>query len=199
MKTMKKLLTLLVALAMVMSFGSAALASGEASGESSGEASAEETPLYGELAGPAGDNAVVSYHEDQVVYVSDGVEKTAVIGEGQTAYLSVGGVNVVMQPGNYNGTVVVDVVDPIFESDEYQKGDKDVDLSTDICGVKLENPFLLSSSVVASTYDMCKRAFEAGWAGAAFKTICSFPQHEASPRFSAIRSHSNSFAGFKNI
>lgn len=76
---------------------------------------------------------------------------------------------------------------------------EDVDLSTDICGVKLENPFLLSSSVVASTYDMCKRAFEAGWAGAAFKTICSFPQHEASPRFSAIRSHSNSFAGFKNI
>lgn len=74
-----------------------------------------------------------------------------------------------------------------------------VDLSADICGVKLENPFLLSSSVVASTYDMCSRAFEAGWAGAAFKTICSFPQHEASPRFSAIRNHANSFFGFKNI
>ncbi len=40
-----------------------------------------------------------------------------------------------------------------------------VDLSTDICGIKLENPFLLSSSVVASSYDMCRRAFEAGWAG----------------------------------
>lgn len=74
-----------------------------------------------------------------------------------------------------------------------------VDLSTDICGVRLENPFLLSSSVVASTYDMCRRAFMAGWAGAAFKTICSFPQHEASPRFSAIRHHSNAFCGFKNI
>ena len=74
-----------------------------------------------------------------------------------------------------------------------------VDLSTDICGVKLENPFLLSSSVVASSYDMCKRAFEAGWAGASFKTICSFPQHETSPRFSAIRHHSNAFCGFKNI
>ncbi len=36
---------------------------------------------------------------------------------------------------------------------------EDVDLSTDICGVRLENPFLLSSSVVASTYDMCRRAF----------------------------------------
>ena len=74
-----------------------------------------------------------------------------------------------------------------------------VDLSTDICGIKLENPFLLSSSVVASSYDMCKRAFEAGWAGASFKTICSFPQHETSPRFSAIRHHSNAFTGFKNI
>lgn len=74
-----------------------------------------------------------------------------------------------------------------------------VDISTDICGVKLENPFLLSSSVVASSYDMCKRAFEAGWAGAAFKTICNFPQHETSPRFSAVRTHSNAFYGFKNI
>ncbi len=76
---------------------------------------------------------------------------------------------------------------------------EEVDLSAEICGVKLENPFLLSSSVVASTYDMCRRAFEAGWAGAAFKTICSFPQHETSPRFSAIRNHSRSFYGFKNI
>ena len=76
---------------------------------------------------------------------------------------------------------------------------KHTDISADICGVRLENPFLLSSSVVASTYDMCRRAFEAGWAGAAFKTICSFPQHEASPRFSSIRNHSNSFCGFKNI
>ena len=75
----------------------------------------------------------------------------------------------------------------------------DVDLSTDICGVRLENPFLLSSSVVASTYDMCARAFDAGWAGVAFKTICNFPQHEASPRFSAIHNHANSFCGFKNI
>ena len=73
------------------------------------------------------------------------------------------------------------------------------DISADICGVKLENPFLLSSSVAASSYEMCRRAFEAGWAGAVFKTVCCFPQHETSPRFSAIRHHSNSFFGFKNI
>ncbi len=76
---------------------------------------------------------------------------------------------------------------------------EDVDLSSDICGVKLENPFLLSSSVVASNLDMLRRAFAAGWAGAAFKTICSFPQHEASPRFSVVRNHSRAFFGFKNI
>ena len=72
-------------------------------------------------------------------------------------------------------------------------------LKTDLCGVPLENPFLLSSSVVASTYDMCARAFEAGWAGAAFKTICSFDIHEASPRFSAVHGSNGEMIGFKNI
>ncbi len=72
-------------------------------------------------------------------------------------------------------------------------------LKTELCGVPLENPFLLSSSVVASTYDMCARAFDAGWAGAAFKTICTLDIHEASPRFSAITGDNGSIIGFKNI
>lgn len=73
------------------------------------------------------------------------------------------------------------------------------DLSVDICGVKLENPFLLSSSVVSSNYEMLSKAFQAGWAGASFKTICLFEQHEASPRYSALKSQTGSFYGFKNI
>ena len=77
-------------------------------------------------------------------------------------------------------------------------GDEDR-LKCDLCGLPLENPFLLSSSVVASTYDMCARAFEAGWAGVCFKTICSMDIHEASPRFSAIKGDSGSIVGFKNI
>ena len=81
----------------------------------------------------------------------------------------------------------------IPEPDNYER------LRTELCGVPLENPFLLSSSVVASTYEMCARAFEAGWAGAAFKTICSFDIHEASPRFSAITGDNGSIIGFKNI
>ncbi len=72
-------------------------------------------------------------------------------------------------------------------------------LRCDLCGIPLENPFLLSSSVVASTYDMCARAFEAGWAGICFKTICTLDIHEASPRFSAITGDTGSIVGFKNI
>ena len=72
-------------------------------------------------------------------------------------------------------------------------------LQCDLCDIPLDNPFLLSSSVVASTYDMCARAFEAGWAGACFKTICSLDIHEASPRFSAVTGADGSIVGFKNI
>ena len=67
------------------------------------------------------------------------------------------------------------------------------------CGIPMENPFLLASSVVASTYDMCARAFEAGWAGACFKTVCSLDIHEASPRYSALSGDGGSLIGFKNI
>jgi dihydropyrimidine dehydrogenase (NAD+) subunit PreA len=72
-------------------------------------------------------------------------------------------------------------------------------LKCDLCGIPLENPFLLSSSVVASTYDMCARAFEAGWAGVCFKTICTLDIHEASPRFSALTGSAGTIVGFKNI
>lgn len=75
----------------------------------------------------------------------------------------------------------------------------DIDISTEICGIKLENPFLLSSSVVGSRYEMCKRAFEQGWAGVATKTICMMPIHESSPRLSALKDWDGSFLGFKNI
>ena len=74
-----------------------------------------------------------------------------------------------------------------------------VDLGIEFCGVACENPFFLSSSIVTSNYDMVARAFEAGWAGAAFKTIGTFVPEEVSPRFSVIRKEGNSFIGFKNI
>ncbi|MBO4359471.1 MAG: NAD-dependent dihydropyrimidine dehydrogenase subunit PreA [Eubacteriaceae bacterium] len=77
-------------------------------------------------------------------------------------------------------------------------GSEDI-LRTELCGVPLENPFLLSSSVVSSTYEMCEAAFEAGWAGVCFKTICGFEIHETSPRFSAVRGDNGEIMGFKNV
>lgn len=73
-----------------------------------------------------------------------------------------------------------------------------VDLSCDFLGVHLENPFLLSSSVVSGTYEKIARAFDMGWAGACFKTLCNFVPREASPRYSAIPAE-HGFSGFKNI
>lgn len=87
-----------------------------------------------------------------------------------------------------------------IKAEDHEVDDIDLDvLKTDICGIPVENPFLLSSSVVASTYDMCARAFEAGWGGICFKTITSLEIHEASPRFSTINGDDGSFVGFKNI
>lgn len=76
---------------------------------------------------------------------------------------------------------------------------KEVDLNIEFCGIPCENPFFLSSSVVASNYDMVAKAFDMGWAGVAFKTIGTFVPKEVSPRFSTIRKEGNSFIGFKNI
>ena len=93
-------------------------------------------------------------------------------------------------------TRLYDEVRPGLEIEAPQDEDR---LRTDLCGVPLENPFLLSSSVVGSNYDMCARAFAAGWAGVSFKTICSFEIHEASPRYSAVTGNSGGIIGFKNI
>lgn len=47
------------------------------------------------------------------------------------------------------------------------------DLSVDFCGVRFLNPVLLSSSPVSNTGEMVGRAFDAGFAGVAFKTIAT--------------------------
>lgn len=87
----------------------------------------------------------------------------------------------------------------ILNQSKKYDGLEDIDISTDICGIKLENPFILSSSIVGSRYDMCKRAFELGWGGIVTKTICMMPINESSPRFSALKDWDGSFLGFKNI
>ena len=71
-------------------------------------------------------------------------------------------------------------------------------LEIDFCGMHCENPFFLASSSICTNYEMVARAFEAGWAGVFYKTICKQDIREVSPRFDAVREGS-SFAGFRNM
>ncbi|MBR5906709.1 MAG: NAD-dependent dihydropyrimidine dehydrogenase subunit PreA [Bacteroidales bacterium] len=73
-------------------------------------------------------------------------------------------------------------------------------LAIDFCGIRCENPFFLASSAVCTNYEMVARAFEAGWAGVFYKTICLQEIREVSPRFDAVRNDANSsFIGFRNM
>jgi dihydropyrimidine dehydrogenase (NAD+) subunit PreA len=71
-------------------------------------------------------------------------------------------------------------------------------LSITFCGIKCENPFFLASSAVCTNYEMVARAFDMGWAGVFYKTICKQDIREVSPRFDAIK-EGTSFAGFRNM
>ena len=44
-------------------------------------------------------------------------------------------------------------------------------LRVTFCGVPCQNPFLLSSSPVSNSAEMCLRALEAGWGGLVYKTL----------------------------
>ena len=71
-------------------------------------------------------------------------------------------------------------------------------LAIKFCGIECENPFFLASSAVCTNYEMVARAFEAGWAGVFYKTICKQDIHEVSPRFDAVK-EATSFVGFRNM
>ncbi len=73
------------------------------------------------------------------------------------------------------------------------------DLSVDFLGFKCENPFFLSSSPVAATYEMCAKFLEAGGGGVVFKTIGTYIPDECSPRFDQTRKEGEPFIGFKNM
>ena len=59
-------------------------------------------------------------------------------------------------------------------------------LAIDFCGMPCENPFFLASSSICTNYEMVARAFEAGWAGVFYKTICMDDINEVSPRFDVL-------------
>ena len=59
-------------------------------------------------------------------------------------------------------------------------------LAIDFCGIHCENPFFLASSSICTNYEMVARAFDAGWAGVFYKTICMDDINEVSPRFDVV-------------
>lgn len=71
-------------------------------------------------------------------------------------------------------------------------------LDIDFCGIHCDNPFFLASSAICTRYDMVARAFDMGWAGVFYKTICKQDIREVSPRFDAIKD-GTSFVGFRNM
>ena len=69
------------------------------------------------------------------------------------------------------------------------------------CGIPCENPFFLASSAVCTNYEMVAHAFDAGWAGVFYKTICMQEIKEVSPRFDAMHNDGmhGDFYGFRNM
>ena len=74
-------------------------------------------------------------------------------------------------------------------------------LDITFCGIKCENPFFLASSAVCTNYEMVANAFDAGWAGVFYKTICMQEIKEVSPRFDAMHNNAThgDFYGFRNM
>lgn len=74
-------------------------------------------------------------------------------------------------------------------------------LAIDFCGLHCENPFFLASSSVCTNYEMVARAFDAGWAGVFYKTICMDDINEVSPRFDVVHREGNNgdFTALRNM
>lgn len=78
---------------------------------------------------------------------------------------------------------------------------KRADLSVEFCGFKMKNPFMLSSSPVSNSAEMCARAFEAGWGGVAYKTVVTdrIPIVHPSPRMQGYHAAGARLAGLQNV
>ena len=80
---------------------------------------------------------------------------------------------------------------------QVQKG---TNLAITFCGIPCESPFFLASSAICTNYEMVARAFDMGWAGVFYKTICLQEIHEVSPRFDAVQQEGSSdFYAFRNM
>jgi dihydropyrimidine dehydrogenase (NAD+) subunit PreA len=73
------------------------------------------------------------------------------------------------------------------------------DLSVDFCGVKAPNPFWLASAPPTNSEYQVRRAFDAGWGGAVWKTLARRPIVNVSSRYGAIDYDRRKVMGLNNI
>jgi dihydropyrimidine dehydrogenase (NAD+) subunit PreA len=73
------------------------------------------------------------------------------------------------------------------------------DLSISFCGVGAPNPFWLASGPPTNSAYQVRRAFEAGWGGAVWKTISHEPIINVSSRYGAVDYDGRKVAGLNNI
>lgn len=76
-----------------------------------------------------------------------------------------------------------------------------VDLTTELCGIKFPNPFVLASGPPTAYGSIIKRAFALGWGGAVTKTLKPDKLNivDATPRFATLKGNHGKNIGFENI
>ncbi len=74
-----------------------------------------------------------------------------------------------------------------------------IDLSIEFCGVKAPNPFWLASAPPTNSEYQVRRAFDAGWGGAVWKTIADEPIVNVSSRYGAVDYDGRKVMGLNNI
>jgi dihydropyrimidine dehydrogenase (NAD+) subunit PreA len=74
-----------------------------------------------------------------------------------------------------------------------------IDLTVDFCGIKAPNPFWLASGPPTNSEYQVRRAFEAGWGGAVWKTLGTEPIVNVSSRYGAIDYDGRKVMGLNNI
>jgi dihydropyrimidine dehydrogenase (NAD+) subunit PreA len=73
------------------------------------------------------------------------------------------------------------------------------ELSIEFCGVKAPNPFWLASAPPTNSEYQVKRAFDAGWGGAVWKTLSHEPIVNVSSRYGAVDYDGRKVMGLNNI
>jgi dihydropyrimidine dehydrogenase (NAD+) subunit PreA len=73
------------------------------------------------------------------------------------------------------------------------------DLSIEFCGVKAPNPFWLASAPPTNSEYQVRRAFDAGWGGAVWKTLAHEPIVNVTSRYGGLDYDGRKVVGFNNI